>query len=142
MIITVESKEPLCKKGGSLYVDVSKCQKFYQGYPYFFRGAFNFIILLLQFIIAVFQEALLSSQVGLPFYIPGIVSLHEKAGKMNASGSYVVVEYMIREKKVMMIELKHLVESLERRGLITPVEHQELLRLGKKLLPNLPTGPI
>ena len=60
---------------------------------------------------------------------------------MNASGSYVIVEYMIREQKVMLFELRHLVESLERRGLITPGEHQALLRLGSKLLPKLPTDP-
>jgi hypothetical protein len=58
---------------------------------------------------------------------------------MNASGSYLKVEYMIREKKVLLFELKHLVESLERRGLITPNELQTLLGLGNKLLPKLPT---
>ena len=57
---------------------------------------------------------------------------------MNTSGSYVVVEYMIRQKKVMRFELKPLVESLERRGLITPGEHQALLKLGNRLLPKLP----
>jgi hypothetical protein len=61
---------------------------------------------------------------------------------MNASGSYVVVEFMIRQKKVMLFELKHLVESLERRGLITPDEQQSLLRLGNRLLPKLPTDPV
>ena len=57
---------------------------------------------------------------------------------MNASGSYVVIEFMIREKKVILFELKYLVESLERRGLITPREHKALLRLGNKLLSKLP----
>jgi hypothetical protein len=57
---------------------------------------------------------------------------------MNPSGSYAVVEYMIRQKKVMRFELKHLVASLERRGLITPREYDALLRLGDKLLPRLP----
>jgi hypothetical protein len=66
---------------------------------------------------------------------------HAKAGRMNTSGSYVVVEYMIRQKKVMHFELKQMVESLQRRGLITPGEHQALLRLGNKLLPKLPTDP-
>lgn len=61
---------------------------------------------------------------------------------MNASGSYVVVEFMIREKKIMHFELKHLVESLERRGLITPREQQTLLRLGDRLLPKLPPDPV
>lgn len=60
---------------------------------------------------------------------------------MNASGSYVVVEYMIRHKKVMLFELKHLAASLERRGLITPGEHRALLRLGYRLLPKLPVDP-
>jgi hypothetical protein len=60
---------------------------------------------------------------------------------MNASGSYVVVEYMIRQKKVMHFELKHLVETLEQRGLITLGEQQALLKLGNKLLPKLPTDP-
>jgi len=57
---------------------------------------------------------------------------------MSVSGSYVVVEYMIRQKKVMLFELRHLVASLERRGLITSHEHQSLLKLGQRLLPKLP----
>jgi hypothetical protein len=60
---------------------------------------------------------------------------------MNASGSYMVVEGMIHQKKVMLFELRHLAASLERRGLITPGEHQALLRLGYKLLPKLPLDP-
>jgi hypothetical protein len=60
---------------------------------------------------------------------------------MNASGSYAVVEGMICQKKVILFELKHLTASLERRGLITPGEHQGLLRLGYKLLPKLPLDP-
>ena len=60
---------------------------------------------------------------------------------MNASGSYVVVEFMIRQKKIMMFELKQMVESLERRGLITPSEGQALVRLGNRLLPKLPPDP-
>ena len=60
---------------------------------------------------------------------------------MNASGSYVVVEFMIRERKVMLFELDHLVDSLARQGLITQKEQQALLRLGNKLLPKLPIGP-
>ena len=60
---------------------------------------------------------------------------------MNASGSYVVVEFMIRERKVMLFELKHLVDSLEHRGLITQQEQQALLRLGNKLLPKPPIDP-
>lgn len=58
---------------------------------------------------------------------------------MQASGSYVVVESMIRQKKVLLFELKHLVDSLERRGLISLSEHQALLRLGQRILPKLPT---
>ena len=57
---------------------------------------------------------------------------------MKASGSYVVVETMIRQNKIMLFELKHLVDSLERRGLITPPEHRSLLQLGEKVLPKLP----
>lgn len=60
---------------------------------------------------------------------------------MNASGSYVAVEGMIRQKKVMLFELRHLTAFLERRGSITPAEHQALLRLGYKLLPKLPIDP-
>ena len=55
------------------------------------------------------------------------------------SGSYVVVEYMIRQKKIMLFELRHLVNSLERRGLISSKENQSLLKLGQRLLPKLPT---
>jgi hypothetical protein len=61
---------------------------------------------------------------------------------MNVSGSYMVVEHMIRQKKVLRFELKHLVESFERRGLITPRERQILIWLGNKLLPKLPTDPM
>ena len=60
---------------------------------------------------------------------------------MNTSGSYTAVESMIRQKKVMLFELKHLTASLERRGLLTPGEHQGLLRLGYKLLPKIPIDP-
>jgi len=57
---------------------------------------------------------------------------------MQATGSYVTVESMILQKKVMLFELKHLVNSLERRGLLTPSEQQALLRLGQRILPKLP----
>ena len=60
---------------------------------------------------------------------------------MNGSRTYAVVESMIRQKKVMLFELKHLTASLERRGLLTPGEHQGLLRLGYKLLPKIPIDP-
>lgn len=60
---------------------------------------------------------------------------------MNASGSYVAVEGMIRQRRVMLFELRHLKATLERRGSITPGEHQALLRLGYKLLPKLPMDP-
>jgi hypothetical protein len=60
---------------------------------------------------------------------------------MNPSGSYVIVEFMIREKKLKLPELEHLVESLEQRGLITSGENKALLRLGNKLLPKLPADP-
>jgi hypothetical protein len=57
---------------------------------------------------------------------------------MQTSGSYVLVESMIRQKKVMLFEVKHLVASLERRGLLTPAEHNTLLQLASKVLPKLP----
>ena len=55
---------------------------------------------------------------------------------MNPSGRYVVVEYLIRQKKVWRFELKHPVTSLERGGLITPEEHQVLFRLGDSFCQN------
>ena len=58
---------------------------------------------------------------------------------MQISGSYVFVESMIRQNKVMLFELKHLVASLERRGLITAAEQKALLKLANRLLPKLPT---
>lgn len=58
---------------------------------------------------------------------------------MQTSGSFVIVESMIRQNKVMLFELKHLVASLERRGLITATEQQALLKLAYRLLPKLPT---
>lgn len=58
---------------------------------------------------------------------------------MQATGSYGMVESMILQKKVLLFELKHLVDSLERRGLLTPSEHAALLWLGQRLLPKLPT---
>jgi hypothetical protein len=60
---------------------------------------------------------------------------------MHGSGPYAVVESMIRQKKVMLFELRHLTASLERRGSITPSEHQGLLRLGYMLLPKIPVDP-
>jgi hypothetical protein len=59
---------------------------------------------------------------------------------MKASGSYVVVETMIRQNKIVLTELRRLVESLERRGLITPPEHRSLLQLGEKILTRLPVA--
>lgn len=84
----------------------------------------------------------LTSQVGRPFYISQRLGREPgKAVSVNATVSYSFVEYMIRQKKVLLFELRHLVESLERRGVITPTEQQDLLRLGDKLLPKLPTDP-
>jgi len=57
---------------------------------------------------------------------------------MQTSGSYVLVESMIRQNKIMLFEVKHLVASLERRGLLTPAEHNMLLQLASKVLPKLP----
>lgn len=50
-----------------------------------------------------------------------------------------MVESMIIQKKVLLFELRHLVDSLERRGLLTQSEHEALLRLGQRILPKLPT---
>ena len=58
---------------------------------------------------------------------------------MQPSGSYVVVESMIRQQQVRLFELKELVESLERRGLISSSEQKSLLQLARRVLPKLPT---
>lgn len=55
---------------------------------------------------------------------------------MPTSGSYVVVETMIRQNKVMLPELEQLVLSLEKQGLITRVEQKALLQLAVKMLPK------
>lgn len=57
---------------------------------------------------------------------------------MQYSGSYLVVETMIRQNKVMLFELEHLVDSLKRRGLLTMAERESLLQLAKKVLPKSP----
>lgn len=74
--------------------------------------------------------------------VAGLHKPNGKAGRMQATGSYMMVESMILKKKVLLFELKHLVNSLERRGLITPSEHDTLLRLGLRTLPKLPTDVI
>lgn len=53
---------------------------------------------------------------------------------MEYSGSYVIVESMIRQHKVMFSELEQLVDSLGRKGLITAKEQKALVHLAKKLL--------
>jgi len=55
---------------------------------------------------------------------------------MQFSGSYVIVESMIRQNKVGFSELEQLVISLGRRGLISTKEQQDLLRLARKILPK------
>lgn len=59
---------------------------------------------------------------------------------MQTSGSYVVVETMIRQNKVMLFEVEQLADSLERRGLITPTEQKNLIQLAKKVLPKTPAN--
>jgi hypothetical protein len=59
---------------------------------------------------------------------------------MQYSGSYLVVETMIRQNKVMLFELEHLVDSLRRRGLITISEREALLQLAIKILPKTPAN--
>jgi hypothetical protein len=55
---------------------------------------------------------------------------------MKNSGSYVIVEAMIRENQIRLSELETWVNSLERIGLITSREHKALLQLAKKILPK------
>ena len=55
---------------------------------------------------------------------------------MGYSGSYVIVEAMIRQNQVMLSELQQLVDSLNRRGLISTKEQQALLNLARKILPK------
>lgn len=55
---------------------------------------------------------------------------------MQFSGSYVIVESMIRQNQVMFSELEQLVNSLSRRGLISIKEQQALLTLARKVLPK------
>jgi hypothetical protein len=55
---------------------------------------------------------------------------------MEFSGSYVIVESMIRQNKIVLSELEQLVNSLTRRGLITTKEQQSLLLLARKVLPK------
>lgn len=55
---------------------------------------------------------------------------------MAYSGSYIIVESMIRQNKVMFSELERLVDSLNRRGLINIKEQKALLVLAKKVLPK------
>jgi hypothetical protein len=79
-----------------------------------------------------------ASQAG-AFFIPARQGSYGRAAKMQTSGSYLIVESMIRQNKVMFFELEHLVASLERRGLITAVEQKALLKLARRILPKLPT---
>ena len=55
---------------------------------------------------------------------------------MQFSGSYVIVETMIRQNKMGFSELEQLVDSLSRRGLISTSEQQHLLNLARKVLPK------
>ena len=59
---------------------------------------------------------------------------------MQYSGSYLVVESMIRQNKVLLFELEHLVDSLQRRGLLTLAEREALLQLAIKILPKTPAN--
>jgi hypothetical protein len=55
---------------------------------------------------------------------------------MGYSGSYIIVESMIRQNMVMFSELEELVDSLGRRGLLSRREQKALLVLAKKILPK------
>jgi hypothetical protein len=52
---------------------------------------------------------------------------------METSDHYIVVEKMIRQGDVLMSELEHVLNSLEEQELITPSEHQTLLKLAEAL---------
>jgi hypothetical protein len=53
---------------------------------------------------------------------------------MDYSGSYVILESMIRQNKFMFSELEQLVSSLGRRGLLNSKEQEALLKLASKIL--------
>jgi hypothetical protein len=55
---------------------------------------------------------------------------------MQYSGSYVIVESMIRQNKVILSELEQLVDSLVRKGLLNAKEQEALILLAKKILPQ------
>lgn len=55
---------------------------------------------------------------------------------MQYSGSYLMVESMIRQNKLMLSELEQLVDSLRRKGLLNHKEQQALIHLAKKILPK------
>jgi hypothetical protein len=55
---------------------------------------------------------------------------------MQYSGSYVIVESMIRQNKVMLAEVEQLVDTLGRRGLLDRNEQKALLLLARKILPK------
>jgi len=55
---------------------------------------------------------------------------------MQYSGSYVIVESMIRQNKVMLSEVEQLVDSLGRKGLLNDKEQQALILLARKILPK------
>jgi hypothetical protein len=51
---------------------------------------------------------------------------------METSDHYIVIERMIRQREVLMSELKHLLDSLEDQGRITVVERHALLKLAEE----------
>jgi hypothetical protein len=55
---------------------------------------------------------------------------------MQYSGSYVIVESMIRQNKVILAEVEQLVYTLGRRGLLDRKEQKALLLLARKVLPK------
>jgi hypothetical protein len=58
--------------------------------------------------------------------------------RMHYSGSYVVVETIIRQNKIVFSELEQLTATLQRRGLLHARERNALLDLGKRILPGIP----
>ena len=52
---------------------------------------------------------------------------------METSDHYIVMERMIRLGEVLMSELEHVLDALEKQELITPSEYQTLLELAHRL---------
>ena len=58
---------------------------------------------------------------------------------MQTPDSYTAVEEMIRLGRIMLSDLEHLLDSLQRQERITPSEHESLLELAWKM--RIPSNP-